>query len=141
MNSIKRDIMKKRGKSIFKALFVIVISAIIALFFPYIGKSYGTGKAYFKLAAAKDLSLLIDTLYAYPGDAYVVYSIDLKGYTIKFYSDKIIVFDSEIGEIDPTAGIYKFVKTDEKIIETEIKEPKTLVFDKSNNEIKINKLR
>src|SRR3989338_7902274 len=98
--------MKKRGQLIYKALFVIIISVFIAIFFPYVGKMYGTGKAYSKLAVAKDLSLLIDTLYAYPGDVYIVYSSDLTGYTIKFYSNKIMVYDSQIGEIDPTAGIY-----------------------------------
>ena len=133
--------MKKRGQLIYKALIVVIIAAFIAFFFPYVGKVYGGGEAYSKLAVAKDLALLVNTLYAYLGDSYVVYSVDLDGYTIKISSDKIIVYDSEIGEIDPTAGIYKFIKTDEKIIEAEIKDPKSLAFDKSNNEIKIEKLR
>ena len=133
--------MKKRGQLVYKALIVIVIAAFIIFFFPYVGKVYGSGEAYSKLAVAKDLALLVDTLYAYPGNIYVVYSTDLTGYTIKISSNEIIVYDSEIGEIDPTAGIYKFIKTDEKIIEAEIKSPKSLAFNKENNEIKIKKLR
>lgn len=133
--------MKKRGQLIYKALAVIVVSAFIVLFFPYIGKVYGSGEAYSKLAVAKDLALLIDTLYAYPGEMHVVYSVDLTGYTLKISSKEVIIYDSDIGEIDPTSATYKFVKTDEKIIETKIESPTSLAFDKKNNEIKIQKLK
>jgi len=133
--------MKKRGQLVYKALIVIVISAFIALFFPYVGKVYGSGEVYSKLAVAKDLALLVDTLYAYPGDMHIVYSTDLTGYTLKVNSNEIIIYDSDIGEIDPTAGIYNFVKSDEKIIEAEIENPISLVFDKKDDEIKIQKLK
>ncbi|MFW9876296.1 MAG: hypothetical protein ACFFG0_24635 [Candidatus Thorarchaeota archaeon] len=132
--------MKKRGQLIYKALIVIVISAFIALFFPYVGKVYGSGEVYSKLAVAKDLALLIDTLSAYPGDMHIVYPVDLTGYTIKVNSNRVLIYDSAIGEIDPTASVYKFVKAGEKIIEVEIKDPKNLVLNKEDNEIKIQKL-
>ncbi|MBR9706318.1 hypothetical protein GOV14_04735 [Candidatus Pacearchaeota archaeon] len=133
--------MKKKGQLMFKALFVVIIAAFIVFFFIQVGKTYGNGEAYSKLAIAKDIALTINTLSSYPGDISVKYPADLKKYTIKTHPNKITVSDSNIGRIDPTRGEYKFVMSNIKVIESEVKAPEGLLITKTDNNIKISSLR
>ena len=98
--------MQKRGQLVYKALIVILASALVITGFLQAGKSYGSQEAFYKLAVAKDLALTIDLIYAFPGDIVYIYPNDVSGYYIKIKQNTIKVYSEEQ---DKTFGLYYFV--------------------------------
>src|SRR3990167_6644693 len=101
--------MKKIGFLSIKALIIIIICAIIILAFVEAGKSFGSRDIYFKDAVAKDLSLIIDSLYSTPGDVILRYGQDLSKHTILIKDNTITIYKTSLGVADITLGKYKFI--------------------------------
>ena len=127
--------MKKRGFLSIKALIIVIICAIILIAFIQAGKSLGSRDNYYKEAAAKDIALIIDSLYATPGDATIRYGQDLSKHTIWTQNNTIIVYKTNFGKSDITKGIYKFIgpSMDEIIV----RDPETLIIEKKNGKIRL----
>lgn len=129
--------MKKRGFLSIKALIIVIICAIIIIAFIQAGKSLGSRDNYYKEAAAKDIALIIDSLYATSGDATIRYEQDLSKHTIWIQSTTVIVYKTTFGRSDITKGIHRFIGS--SIDETVVRNPKTLIIEKRNNIISIYK--
>lgn len=125
--------MKKRGQLVYKALIVIIASAIIILAFIEAGKSYGSQDAYYKLAVAKDIALLIDGMYATSGNIKIMYGRDLSKYTVEVNGNVVKVYKTSLGAADITAGRHKFFGSE--IANVQIENQKQLIIAKDNDKI------
>ena len=128
--------MKKRGQLVYKALIIIIASAIIILAFIEAGKSYGSQDAYYKLAVAKDLALLIDGMYATSGDVKITYGKDLSKYTVAVNGNVVKVYRTSL-VTDFTAGQYRFFGNE--IASVKIENPNQLIIAKNNDKITLSK--
>lgn len=133
--------MVKRGQLVVKALIVLVVSAVIILAFPYIGESYGSRNVYKKEIAAKEIALLIDTLYAYPYDIVVYYEKDLTGFIVEISENEVKVYDARFSnyDIDPTRKKYEFFPTGINEIKIKLENSKKIKFEKSQERLIIQK--
>lgn len=126
--------MKKRGQLIYKALIVIIGSALIIAGFLQAGKSYGNQEAFYKLAVAKDLALTIDLMYALPGDIEYTYPNDISGYIIEIKGNTVKVSTSEQ---DKNFGLYNFAGSENDLINFQIKGQKLVKLEKISGNVKI----
>ena len=141
--------MRKRGQLINIALITIVVAAIVGLSYPYIAKSLATGKTALKVAAARDIALILDTIYAYPYDIELEYDVDLSKFIVEISENSVKVYDASLVKIsndnklsgkDIIFAQYSFVPANEKpnfIFD----KPKRLVFKKENGELEINPVK
>lgn len=130
--------MKKRGQLIFKAIYSLILSAVIVLFLPMVANQYGSGEAYEKLAVAKDIALMTDTLYSMPGDAEVFYPCDCENYIIVIENNEVKVLDPELVADDPVKGIYSFTAMGPyRLPKIEMRFPKLIKFEKKGNILQI----
>lgn len=127
--------MKKRGAIPFKALIVIITSAIVLIAFYSAGKTYGNQEAYYKLAVAKDIALTIDYLYSVPGDAEFIYPNDISGYDIEIKDGSVMVYQRDFGKLDVTAGIYGYAGMSYDKINTFVSGSKYIELKKTGNTI------
>lgn len=121
--------MKKKGQLVYKAIIVLIISAIIIISFLSAGKLYGSGEIYYRSAVAKDIALLINTLYALPGEASIMYPRDVSGYIITIDGTTVEV-GSETG-LSVSIAKYKFVGKD--IDPVTIVKPEVIIFQKAKD--------
>lgn len=129
--------MKKRGQLVYKALLVIIASAIVIIAFVAAGKSYGAQEAYYRLAVARDLALTIDLIYSLPGDIQYTYPNDVSDYDIEVKYATVKVFSHKAGRLDTIAPFYSFVGNGKDSIDAEIKGKKLIMIQKTNGKIKI----
>ncbi len=101
--------MLKEGQLTGKALVVIILSVIIMLSFITKANEYGSGEAQQKQAIANDLALIINQLYALPGDVSFFYSQDASRYTISVERNIITVYSDSGSPDEFTAGKASFV--------------------------------
>lgn len=126
--------MEKRGQLVYKALAVIIGSAIVILGFIEAGKNYGNQETFYKLAVAKDLSLTIDLMYGLPGDIEFIYSNDISGYDIEIKENTIRIYN---GEQDKTIGAYTFAGTSKDKIDAHLKNSQFIKLQKTGDKITI----
>ena len=125
-------VMAKRGSML---VFISIITLLIALFvgvvYPMIAKAYASGEVALKVAAARDIALILDTVYASPYDIELNYDFDLSKFVVKISADKVEIDDPSFGapESDPTLASYSFVPVDDKP-NFILNNPKKIVFKK-----------
>lgn len=129
--------MEKRGLIIYKALLILVASAMIIAAFYSAGQAYGSQEAFYKLAVAKDLALTIDLMYGLPGDVKFTYPNDVSKYEIDIGGNTIKVYRQDLGKGDRTFGTYSFVGIGQDSINTQIKGYKFVMLEKINNHIEV----
>ena len=129
--------MKKRGQLVYKALIVIIASAIVIFAFVKAGTSYGNQEAFYKLAVAKDIALTIDLMYALPGDIEYVYPNDISAYGIEVKDNNVRVYNFKLGKNDPTAAAYTYAGMSDDAIRADINGQKFAKLSKTSNQIKI----
>ena len=61
----------KKSSIVLKAMAVSILSIFVVVTFLQAGKAYGSQDIFFKSALARDLAIMIDALYALPGDVYI----------------------------------------------------------------------
>ena len=123
---------KKRG--IFPLYVVSELIIAFILFFILLSavKSWASEEIITKNKLSKDMALLIDTLYALPYDAYVVYPEDTSNYYFSFFNNKVFVKKKDY---DVTGGIYPFIGMKGEEISKEFKNPKALYFYKIKGKV------
>ncbi len=128
--------MKKRSQLTLKGLIELVAIAVVILTLIYVGKSLGSGEAYFKERSAKELALLVNTLCGLPGNAEIIFPSDLSKFNIEVEDNVVYIYNPEqfSKDKDPTAGKYKISKPN-CILKASVKNPKTLIIKKQGNEI------
>jgi len=130
-----------KGSLVVRAIIFIVMSLVILASLIYIGKSYGSGEIYKKEIAAKEIALLINTLYAYPYDMVVNYDKDLTGFIIDISDNKVVVYNAEFNrkDLDSTFREYEFVPTTFNKIKVKLESPKRIKFEKSKDLLSVQK--
>lgn len=128
--------MKKRGAETLTLVYALELIAgvVIALLIIHVATSYGKGEAINKKYLAKDMALQLNTLYAIPGNAYIVNSENMEKFSIRFTEEIVEVYEFEK---DPTRGIYPYVRTANSKLDINFDKPKQLVLIKDGNEIKV----
>ncbi len=129
--------MKKRGEIPYKALFEIILSAVIVIAFIGAGKSYGSEEAFYKLAVAKDLALTIDLIYALPGSIEYTYPNDVSDYDLEITQNSINVYSHNLGKTDPTRASYRIAGISSDSISANIEAKKFIRIEKANGKVKI----
>lgn len=125
--------MAKRG-SMLGYIFIItlVVGLLVAVIYPKIAKDYASGKVALKTAAARDIALILDTIYASPYDVKIEYDYDLSDFTVEISEKKVKIYDPSYGAVDdPTVAQYPFVPVGSGLDIT-LDQPKKIVFEKKN---------
>lgn len=126
--------MKKRGSMlVFIAMISVVISVFIFLIMPQIAKAYVSGKLALKVAAARDIALVLDTMYSYPYDMVLEYDVDLSDFIVEV-SQKTVKIKMASQTVDPIEAKYGFVPINDDPAFTLLK-PKKIIFKKENGKI------
>jgi|TARA_Y100000310_G_scaffold332396_1_gene407897 hypothetical protein len=103
--------MTKRGSMLVPiSIISLIIIVIVGFGLPNIAKVYASGKVALKTAAARDIALILGTIYAYPYDVEIEYDIDLSDFTVEICKKTVKI--SEEG-LDLTARQYPFVPVDD----------------------------
>lgn len=129
--------MQKRGSLIYKGLIVTIAIGIVILIYTEAGASFGSQRAFYKLAVAKDIALLIDSLYAMPGDVKTAYDKDLSKYAIVVNANVVKVYETNLGIADITSAQYKFFG--HEISNVKVENPKHLIITKTNDKITLSR--
>ncbi|MBU90392.1 hypothetical protein CMO94_02520 [Candidatus Woesearchaeota archaeon] len=142
--------MSKRGQieTVFLALLVIGLVGGFSLYYSH--KSFETDKLNLKVAAVKDIALIIGTMYASPHDIEVEYDVDLRRFIVEISQNKVKIHDAssvsldvnnKIQGKDKTFSQYSFVPVkdnyDSSFVPVILDGPKKLVFSKKNGELTI----
>ena len=99
--------MTKRGSMLVPiSIISLIIIGIVGFGLPKIAENAASGKVALKTAAARDIALILDTIYAYPYDVEIEYDVDLNGFTVEICKKKVKISE---GGLDPTAAQYPFV--------------------------------
>lgn len=128
--------MKKRGAETLTLVYALELIAgvVIALLIIHVATSYGKGEAINKKYLAKDLALQLNTLYAIPGNAYIINSENMGKFSIRFTNEFVEVYEFEK---DPTRGLYPYVRTENSNLDVNFDKPNQLVLVKDGDKIKI----
>ena len=136
--------MKKRGNLALLGLVVMVVAVIVFLTYMQVTDYYATGKIALKTAAANDMALIIDAIYASPYDAVVEYDYDLSLFVVEISQNKVTLYDAADTEVDDDVvdssdnfpSSYSFVPVDDEP-EFVLDRPKKIIFSKTNGELTI----
>ena len=124
--------MAKRGSMIAViTLAILVIALFVFIAIPQIAKVYASGKAALKTASARDIALILDTIYAYPHDIELEYNFDLSDFKVSISNNKVKVYDKSYGSpgSDPTLAQYDFVSVNDAP-NFPLDQPKKIIFKK-----------
>ncbi len=135
--------MIKRGQLVLKALIVLVISAAIIILYPYIGAQFGSRDVYKREIAAREIALIIDTLYAYPYDVTISYEKDLTGLSLEISDNKIKIYGARFNNylLDPSNRKYDFIPTGAIKTKLKLENPEKIKFEKLNGELSVNEIK
>jgi len=124
---------KGGGMLIFLAIVSILAALFVFIAMPMIAEAYASGKIALKAAAARDIALLLDAMYAHPYDVKVEYNIDLSDFKVEI-SNKEVKIESLSVSIDPIAAKYPFVPINDNpnIV---LNKPKKIIFEKKSGEL------
>ena len=104
--------MKKGGSMlVFIAIITLIAALIVGMAYYWIATNYASGDVALKTAAAKDIALILDTMYAYTYNLEIEYNIDLSKFKVEISNSYINVYDKSynIPNTDPTLARYSFV--------------------------------
>lgn len=127
--------MKKRGSMlVFIAIIVLVIALFVFLMMPKIAKTIASGKYALKVATARDIALILDTIYAYPYDIRLDYDTDLSGLEVKIF-DKLVTVQEN--DLDPTLAKYPFVPIINDNPDFLLRSPRKIYFYKTDSRVRV----
>src|SRR3989338_1886440 len=132
--SIKMQFYKK-SQIVLKYIFVAILMVLIFYSFAEGGKSRGEKIDQFKLGIAKDIALLVNTLYSTNGDVKYIYQNNIKGYGVQISDGTVAVFKGDIR--DPTIAKYKFVEMEGSSINVQVNNIDYLQIEKIGTAIKL----
>ena len=97
--------MKKRGQATLWFLIELIAAVLVLYLAIDLAITLSKGTIFEKLNIARDISMQINTLSAFPGDGYIVNN-NLHGYSLRFEGNKVEVFE----DIDENLkGAHSFV--------------------------------
>lgn len=126
---------KKRGSEILTVTVILLLIGLYVFFaLPLIAKECASGKTAMKAAVARDIALILDSIYSSPYDIVVEYDTDLKDFSV-LISDKKVKVNSASISIDPAPAEYPFVPTDDDPNFGPLIKPNKLLFKKENGKL------
>jgi uncharacterized protein YpmS len=128
--------MRKKGAIILITLVIVLVGLFVVFVIPSVAKEYASGKIALKNAAARDIALILDTLYAYSLDIELKYNYDLSGFSVEIEDSKVKISSINKRFSDPAPGEYYFEGSD-KELQFEKENPQLLTFNKIDGEINI----
>jgi hypothetical protein len=140
--------MKKRGQLVFITIIVIVVALLVGLLYPKIAKTLATGDMALKIAATRDIALIIDAIYSSPYDIEIDYDYDLSKLIVDISQSSVKIYDASLVSVDngiiqgsdPNFAKYSFVPVDDNpnII---LDRPKRILFSKTDGRLTIRGIR
>tara|TARA_B100000315_G_C14282864_1_gene453826 strand:+ start:22 stop:471 length:450 start_codon:yes stop_codon:yes gene_type:complete len=130
--------MTKRGSITYVLIVIIILilALVVFLTIPMIAQSYASGKIALKVAAAKDIALILDTIYSYPYDTELRYDVDLSDFKVDIFNNTVKIYEKSYGSpgADPKLAQYSFVPVND-ILGFTLEKPKSIEFKKENGKI------
>lgn len=123
----------KKSQIVLKYIFVAILMILIFYSFVEGGKSRGKKIDQFKLGVAKDIALLVNTLYSTDGDVKYIYQNNIKGYGVKISDGVVSVFKGDTS--DGTIGRYKYVEMEGISANSQVSNIEYLQIEKAGNRI------
>ena len=113
--------ISKRGTLTLIAIGGIIVAAIVLLTFLKISELYATGRITAKVAATRDIALVIDAIYSYPYDTTLDYNYDLSDFIVEITQNDVRIYSTLFVTLDDEGNIqgdekpkpYPFVPTDD----------------------------
>jgi len=135
----KREVKfkKKRGELSLYLMFELVFAFIVFLFLLKGVQTWAEQEIVLRESLSKDLSLLLDTLYSLPYNAYLIYPYDASKFTISVSENKVKVVSNK----NLFYSSYPYIGFNEFTINKELKNPSLVYLYKINNKIGISKDR
>lgn len=131
--------MKKRGAafSMLLASEVVAAAIILLLLFNH-AMRWSSSERPYQAYLAKDMALVIDSLYSSPGGNILVdYTQNASNFTVSINEEKVLLYKKDIGTDDISR---KFIRIENNKIDATLKEPDKIQFAKIGNEILIDNL-
>ena len=128
--------MNKRASIVYKTLTGIIAAGFIIYVFVNAGISFGSQEAFYKLAIARDLALMMDLMYGLPGDLQFTYPNDVSNYDIEIKNNVVKIYNP-LSIADPTARAHSFAGIGSDSPSAEIKAKKFVRLQKVDNKITI----
>lgn len=134
--------MTKRGTLTLIAIAGIIMGAIVLLTFLKVSELYATGRITAKVAATRDIALVIDAIYSFPHDVTLEYEYDLSDFiveisqnSVRIYSESSLDDEGEIrGNEKPKPHAFVPADDDPSII---LDRPRKIVFEKEDGVLTI----
>ena len=130
------------------AIVTLFVSLFVGLTYSQITKYYATGKVALKTAAARDIALTIDSIYASPYDTVIEYDYDLSLFVVDISQNRVTLYDAADTEVDDEyidsgdnlPSQYSFVSVDDDDLKSVLDRPEHITFYKTNGVLKITSL-
>lgn len=134
MNWMIKNYMTKKGMGIILiSLIGIIVALFVFLVIPEIAKTYASGKVALKVAAARDIALILDTMYAYPYDMEFEYNVDLSDFVVEISENNVVIKIASLSA-DPTDAVYSFVPIND-VPSYILQNPQKIIFKKLDGRI------
>jgi hypothetical protein len=127
------------------AIVTLFVSLFIGLTYPKVAESYRDGKVALKTAAANDIALIIDAMYASPHyGVSIVYDYNLDDFVIEISQNKVKIYSASSVKVDngviqgndPTPAEHSFVPVHDNP-EFILDRPENIIFQKINGRLDI----
>ena len=127
---------KKKGSTIVTiTIIVTLIGLYVFVALPMIAGDCISGKTALKAAAARDIALILDSMYAYPYDVTVEYNIDLRDFNVLISNKKVKVNSASISVDASSPAEYSFVPTDDDPNLPLLVKPSKIILKKENGKL------
>tara|TARA_Y100000310_G_C20669553_1_gene809477 strand:+ start:2162 stop:2578 length:417 start_codon:yes stop_codon:yes gene_type:complete len=127
----------KKAAIINKWLILGIFVAIVFAFFVRRGTETGNQEMVVKAAMARDIAVVIESLYAVPGDVEYIYPEDVSKYTIIVKDNKVEVSSSGLEFVRSKTSKYEYVGIGESIIDARVEDSSRIKILKVGSEIEV----
>ncbi len=125
--------MEAKGASIIMMIFEILVVLFVVYLTTSIASAYGKSETVFKINAAEDIRMMIDTLIGVPGEAVVQYPHNVSQFSFILRADSITVFTP--GEAENLWIVRPFSLPDGWTAEGVVDGPEKICLEKNHKKI------
>ena len=126
--------MNKRGSSIMMIIFELLVVVMVVYLLTSIAQSYASSTLAAKVQAAEEISMMVNTLVALPGDALVQYPKSSELFVFTLANDQIVVHEPG-AHIDITAAYRSFVLPKDYAAEGTVEKKSNICLEKKSKKI------
>ncbi len=126
--------MNKSGSSIMMIIFELLVVVMVIYLLTSIAHGYASSTLAAKVQAAEEISMMVNTLVALPGDALVQYPKSSELFVFTLANDQIVVHEPG-SKFDPTATSRSFVLPKDYAAEGTVEQKKNICLEKKGKKI------